>query len=235
MTAFPATSADLDWIVCVLTRRREPLVEYAPIFWRAAPDAGASHRAFIEYLLTEAGARAYRTTASVLIAAPRGDGWLIDDAFVEGEHWASGDGRDLWDVFDADCHGSQVRFVCPTYEHDRAEYAQAVGLAVTESWWLMELPSSGGGEPGVDVPLPGADAITVGAPPVYAPPGPILFLPAPTDVGTALSAAAAKAPELGCAAIVVNQRAGDHDLANSLTSAGFRRHCDYYTGIVRSV
>ncbi|WP_256838932.1 hypothetical protein [Ornithinimicrobium faecis] len=235
MIAVPATSADLDWIVSVLARRREPLVEYAPIFWRAAPDAGASHRAFIESLLTEGGARAFRTSASVLIAAPRGDGWLVDDAFVEGKHWACGDGRDLWAAFAADCHGSRVRFVCPTYEHDRADYARAVGLAVAESWWLLELPNSGGGEPGVNVPLPGADAVTVGAPPVYAPPGPVLFLPAPDDVDAALSVAVAKAPELGCAAIVVNQRAGDHDLANSLTSYGFRRHCDYYTGLVRSI
>jgi hypothetical protein len=221
--------------MCVLTRRRVPLVEYAPIFWRAAPDAAASHRAYIEYLVTEQGAPAYRTATSVLIAAPLGDGWLIDDAFVEGKNWAGEDGRDLWDAFDADCHGSPVRFVCPTYEHDRAEYAQAVGLAIAESWWLMELPSSGGGEPSVDIPISGADATTVSAPPIYAPPGPILFLPAITDAETALSAAVAKAPELGCAAIVVNQRAGDHDLGNSLTSSGFRRHCDYYTGIVRAI
>lgn len=236
MTVSVATPDDLDWIVQVLTRRREPLVEHAPVFWQLAPDAEANHRDFIEYLLTDGGARAYRTDDSVLIAAPRGAGWLIDDAYIRGEHWASGDGRDLWNALDADCHGSEVRLVCPTYEQDRAEFAQAASLAIAESWWLMELPNSGGGEAGAHVTLPGADAITVGAPPVYAPPGPILFLPTLTNTELALPAAIANAPELGCAAIVVNETADDDDgLARSLTATGFRQHCDYYTGTVRPI
>lgn len=234
MTASVATPEDLDWIVAVLTRRREPLVEYAPVFWQPAPDAKVNHRAFIEYLLTEGGAKAYRTDDCVLIAAPRGDGWLIDDAHIQGELWASGDGRDLWNAFDADCHGAEVRLVCPTYEQARAEFAQAAGLAIAESWWLMELPNSGGGEAGAQVTLPGADAITVGAPPVYAPPGPILFLRTVTNTDLALPAAISKAPELGCAAIVVNQ-IDDDGLARPLAAAGFRQHCDYYTGIVNSI
>lgn len=97
---------------------------------------------------------------------------------------------------------------------------------------LLELDGSGGGEPGLEVALPGAEAITVGAPPVYAPPGPILFLPAPTDATKALPAAISRAPALGCAAIVVNQGADDTDLGAALAAAGFRRHCDYFEGRV---
>ena len=126
-----------------------------------------------------------------------------------------------------------MRFVCPTYEVSRAEHATAAGLAVADSWWLHELPGSGGGQAGVGHVLPGADAVTVGAPPVYAPPGPILFLPAPTDAVTALPAALARAPELGCAAVVVNQRAGDGQLSATLEASGFRRHCDYDEGALR--
>ena len=235
MTVSVPTLEDLDWIVSVLARRREPLVEYAPVFWKPPPRAGVHHRAFIEFLLTDGGAKAYRTDASVLIATRRGDGWLVDDASVHGEPWAAGDGRGLWNAFEADCRGDDVRLVCPTYEHDRAGFAQAVGLSLAESWWLIEVPDSGGGEAGTRVTVPGAEALTVGAPPVYAPPGPILFLRAVTSPDLALSAAISEVAGLGCAAIVVNQTVEDDDLAMSLAAAGFRRHCDYYTGVVRAV
>lgn len=92
VTASVATADDQDWIVWVLTRRREPLVKFAPVLWRPPPDAEVHHRGFIECLLTEGRAKAYRTDDSVLIAAPRGDGWPIDDASIQGELWASGDG-----------------------------------------------------------------------------------------------------------------------------------------------
>lgn len=231
MAASLATLADLDWIVSACRQRRRPLIRQAPIFWQPAPDATILHRAFIERLLAD-GAKAYRTAGAVLVAVPRGSGWFVDDAHVPGGHWATGEGLDLWNALAADCGGCEVRLVCPTYEQDRAEFAQAAGLTVAESRWLVELPSSGGGETGKQLQLPGAEAITVGAPPVYAPPGPILFLPAPTDAGAALPAAIATAPELGCAAIVVNQTSGDDDLADVLAAAGFRRHCDYYTGTI---
>lgn len=235
VTASVATLDDLDWIVAVLVRRREPLVEYAPVFWKPAPGARRKHRAFIEYLLTEGGAKACRTEASVLIAARRGDGWLVDDASVHGAPWAAGDGRELWNAFDADSHGEDVRLVCPTYERDRAEFAQAAGLAVSESWWLMEVPDSGGGDVGTQVTVPGADALMVDAPAVYAPAGPILFLRAVANADLALPAAISRVGDLGCAAVVVNQTVDDDDLAVSLAAAGFRQHCDYYTGGIREL
>ncbi|MDN5804863.1 MAG: hypothetical protein L0H26_09820 [Microlunatus sp.] len=165
MTATLATIADLDWIVTVLAQRRRSLVPHAPVFWRPAPDAASRHRAFIEHLVGDGTGHAYRTAASVLIAARRGAGLLVDDAYVPGENWATGDGRVLWNALAADCDNSEVRFVCPTYEHARAEFAQDAGLAVAESWWLMELENSGGGDPGCQIELPGARAITTGAPP----------------------------------------------------------------------
>jgi hypothetical protein len=232
MKARALTVNDLDWVVTALARRREPLVGRAPIFWRPALEAAKNHRTFVEYLLTEAGAKGFRTDASVLIAAPRGDGWLIDDAYIPGERWADGDGQLLWDALVADCRGAAVRFVCPTHERDRCEFAGSVGLEVAESWWLMELAGSGGGQAGVEIDLPGAAALTVEAPPVYAPSGPILFLPAAVDAARAIPAAIEEAPKLGCAAIVVNQRAGDGASQAILAKAGFRQHCDYHTGTI---
>lgn len=230
-----ATSADVDWIVTVLEERRKPLVQLAPVFWRPAPDAATKSQEYIEYLLTDGGARGYRTDDGVLIAAPRGDGWLVDDMYVRGDRWADGGGKDLWNALTNDVGGSEIRFVCPTYEPHRAEFARATGLTVAESWWLRELDSSGG-EPSIQVQLPGADAITVPAPPVYAPPGPILFLPgAPSDPFVAIPAAVKKAEELGCASVVVNVVLGADELASTLRAAKFRQHCDYYTGTVRAL
>lgn len=234
MTAAAATLDDLDRIVGLLARRRAPLVECAPIFWRPAPDAAARHRDFLRHLLTEGGAHAFCTDEAVLIAAPRGAGWLVDDMCVPGESWAT-DGGELWDALDRQCHGEEVRFVCPTYESERAAFATAVGLEVEESWWLRELTGSGGGEPGVEVALPGADAITVAAPPVYAPPGPMLFLPGPITSADALPVALLAARSHGCAGVVVSQRSGDAQLSKALQSHAFRRHCDFYQGVVAPV
>ncbi|MEO5710609.1 MAG: hypothetical protein ABIQ59_12390, partial [Nocardioidaceae bacterium] len=193
-------------------------MEFAPLFWRLAPDASASHRAYLEHLVSDVGGKAFRTDASILVAVPRGEGWLVDDLYVPGPDWAASDGRSLWNALDGEAHGATVRFVCPTYEKDRAEFARTAGLAVAESWWLMELSGAGGGEAGVRVELAGAvEAVTVAAPPVYDPQGPVLFLPAVINAHIALPDAVATAPRLGCAAIVVNQVAGHDALAEALS------------------
>jgi hypothetical protein len=230
MAATTVTPDDLDWLVAVLRRRREALVPHAPVFWRPAPDADARHRAYLHLLLTESGARAWRTSTSVLVAARRGGGWLVDDLHVE----AASDALDLWNAFAPACGGDDVRLVAPAYERERAAHAVAAGLSVAETWWLLEL-DSGGGEPGASVDLAGADAdaVTVAAPPVYAPPGPMLFLSAVTG-GAALAAAVEQAPALGSAGVVVNQRAGDA-FGPALTGLGFRRHCDFFEGVIRPI
>lgn len=233
MAARVVTVDDVDWVVAALGRRRAPLVEHAPVFWRPAVDATERHRDFITHLITDGGARAYRTQASVLIATPRGDGWLIDDAAVKDGRWCGGDGVTLWNALASDVAGAQARFVSPTYEGERGEFAQAAGLRLDASWWLLELEGSGGGQAGIQVRLPGADAVTVAAPPVYAPPGPILFLPGTDDPAPALLAVRDRAQQLGCAAIVVNQGAKVARLTDHLASGGFRRHCDYYAGAIQ--
>jgi hypothetical protein len=233
VTASLASLDDLDWIIARLAERRAPLVALAPIFWRPAPDAVERHQAFIEHLLTEGGGLAYRTADSVLVASPRGDGWLVDDLHVHHGRWTT-DGIDLWNALAADHRGQDVRLVCPRYELDRAAFASSIGLRIAETWWLIEL-GTGGGEARVTVSLPGADAITVGAPPVYAPPGPMLFLPSLQGSTTAVPAALDRAPELGCAGIVVNQIASDQGMVEVLHAAGLRPHCDYFTGIIDTI
>jgi hypothetical protein len=230
MSVRAVTPDDLDWIVAVLAERRKPLVSKAPIFWRPAEHAAQFHRAFLAKLLTQAGARGYRTDTAVLIAAPRKHGWVIDDAYVPDERWADPAALALWTAFAADCSGDLVRFVCPVYEQERGAFARRAGLTVAESWWLMELPGSEGGQAGLNIDLPGAAAFTTAAPPVYAPPGPMLFLSDVAEPQSAIPAAVPEALRRRCAGIVVSQHPDDSALAAKLDDIGFRQHCDYYTG-----
>ena len=233
MPASTLEVADINWGVELLKRRRDPLIKLAPVFWRPAADASSIHRQFIEFLLTDGGAHGFRTDEAVLIAAPRGDGWLVDDMYVPGSAWGSTDGGALWNALDSVAHGTPVQFVCPVYENDRADFAEAAGLTIAESWWLLELPNGpSGGEAGVRIDLAGTKALTVAAPPVYDPGGPVLYIPVLGDAPAGLPAALESARDLGCPAIVVNQVAGDASPAQALNEAGFQRHCDYYTGII---
>ena len=126
--AAAVTPDDLDWLLGVLRRRREVLVPYAPVFWRPAPDADAHHRAYLQHRLADGGARAWRTSTSVLVAAPRCEGWLVDD--LAFGHRA--DGLELWDAFAAEHAGDEVRLVAPTYESSRTSLAVDARLTLAE-------------------------------------------------------------------------------------------------------
>lgn len=233
MIASPADVGDVDWIVERLAERRAPLTPLAPVFWRPAPDAADRHRAYVGHLLADGGALAYRTAHFVLVANPRGDGWVVDDLHVAAERWTI-DGIELWNALASDRRGDAVRFVCPTYESARVDFASDVGLELAETWWLIEL-ASGGGEAGVSVTLPGAEAVTVAAPPVYAPPGPMLLVPSPVNAVTAVPSAVDAAPALGCAGVVVSQGVGDRSMVGALRAAGLRPHCHFFEGILEPV
>lgn len=224
------TADDLDWVVVALDERRKLLTAHAPIFWHPSQHAVRIHRSYLARLLTQAGARGYRTDTAVLIAAPSPPGWIVDDALVPQERWDTPDADALWRAFTADCSGDPVRFVCPRYEQERGAFAIRVGLTLAESWWLKELPGSQGGQAGLTVDLPGASAFTTAAPPVYAPPGPMLFLPEVANPQTAIPAALSEAPRRGCAGIVISQRPDQATLADELRGTSFRQHCDYYAG-----
>src|ERR1700761_3067910 len=107
------TEDDLDWVVAVLAERRKLLVPHAPIFWHPSQDADRIHRAYLARLLTQAGAKGYRTDKAVLIAAPSRAGWIVDDARIPSEQWSTPDADTLWRAFTTDCSGDPVRFVCP--------------------------------------------------------------------------------------------------------------------------
>lgn len=225
---------DVAFIARTLRRRRGALLPYAPVFWRPAEGALATHEAYLKDAL-EGSARAYRTAESVLVAMS-GDGaqWCVDDVAIPDGTWIGGEGQQLWDAFAADCAGGRVRFVVPTYEPARAELAERAGLTVEQSWWLRELPDSGGGEPNLEVNVEGAEAVTAYGPPVYAPPGPMLMVHRVTDPARAVESIVTTARRLGCAGVVLVDDRRDANLPPAATAAGLRRHCDFYEGSIRS-
>ena len=115
------------------------------------------------------GARGYGTERSVLVAAPRGEGWLVDDAAVDdGGRRRSGGSSGMRSPPTARRRRPPG---VPTYDTDRAEHATRAGLDRGRVVVAEGAARIGGGQSAIDVALPGADAVTVGAPPVYAPRG----------------------------------------------------------------
>jgi hypothetical protein len=227
----PLTVDDLDWAVAVLARRRAALVPYAPVYWRAAPSAAEVHRTYLRHLITEAGGLSFRTDEALLIAVPGRHGWTIDDAAVPDGGWDAV-GRQLWAAFAAKAAGDAVRFVCPTPEFERLEFAVGLGLEVAESWWHLEVTQSAGGN-GVRTPeVDGATVEYVQAPPVYDPGGEILFLRQVTDPARALASAQFRAAAQGNPLVVVSRMVGDMALVEALEATRFRRHCDFAQGQV---
>jgi hypothetical protein len=222
---------DVDWIVERLAERRQELVTHAPAYWRPASDAEHRHRVFIEALLGDGGAVGLRSHDELMLAQPRGSGWLVDDAAVAEDKWET-DGSDLWAAL-LDAVSGPMRWVCPVPEPERRAFVATRGFELAESWWHrdVDVPLAALDAPG-QVAVVGASARLVQAPPVYAPGGPILFLTDVSGADEALVDAVSQAPHLGAPVIVVSQAPADSDLGAELTLAGFKRHCDFLESTV---
>lgn len=226
------TNSDLEWAVDLLTRRREALVPFAPVYWAPVPDARDRHREFLRGHLNGEipGAVGIRTDHAVLFGLARPDDTLLlDDVAVTDESYWDPDGRAL---ILAAARGRRVRFVCPTPEAARRACAESLGLATVEAWWHRELELTG--HPGVGaLEVAGAEVRLVDAPPIYAPGGPIAFVTAFDDAGS-LEAAEAIGAAHGAVLSVVSQRAGAEQLERVLSARRYVRHCEFLEGIPRS-
>lgn len=222
---------DLDWAVEQLARRRARLAPHAPLYWRPARDAEATHRRFLDSALGGGGI-GFRTDDALMIATPgRSRGWTLDDVVVDDGDWDD-TGTQLWDALRRDIAGSSIRFVCPTPEPGRARFAREQGLCSQASWWQLVVERVRAPLDGPDPQVDGATSALVPAPPIYDPGGAILFLTGVTDPYRALPSAEAQAQRLGSPIIVVEQPASDTELASRLDEAHFYRHCDFFTGTV---
>lgn len=225
------TPPDLDWLVERLDARRRALTPFAPVYWRPAPDARTRHRDYLAFLLSEGGAVGFRTDDDLIVAQPRGLGWLIDDAAVADDKWDS-DALQLWEALRSEVAGS-MRWTCPVPERARLDFAESRGFRRTESWWHHH---TSGELSTVDgdglVHVAGASARLVPAPPVYAPGGPILFLTDVRDPASALGQALSTSRRCGSPVVVVSQPAADSTLGEQLEAHDFTRHCDFLDGSV---
>ena len=223
------TMADLTWVVDLASARRERITPFAPRFWKPAPNARELHAAFLSSLIDSPEVISVRTDKGFLFGMPHNDLLLVDDmALQDDSDWPT-DGRVLlrWAG-----EIGPLRFVCPVPEEPRTSTASAVGLAKVESWWHRDL------EPGADRLPEGGDPVLivdeaqgrlVPAPPVYAPGGPVLLVTQVTspDSLTGIERAAA---QRGAYVSVVTHQHRDEQLAELLTSAGYKRTTDYYEG-----
>lgn len=229
MVARRVTPLDVAWLVERLADRRRSLATFAPTYWRPASDARCRHREFLRDLLGDGGAVGFRTDDSVIIAQPRSQGWLIDDAAVAEARWES-EGAELWDALRSETSGS-LRWVCPVPEREGLRFVGSRGFELVESWWHRDIEdeAASGDEVGA-VSVVGAAARLVSAPPVYAPGGPILFLTDVQEPDAALEDAVRKASVLGSPVVVVSQTPRDDTVATKLRAHGFNRHCDFLDG-----
>ena len=119
-------------------------------------------------------------------------------------------------------------------ERKRRDFARALGLRLSTSWWHLALGETGPpAEVGAAPRIEGARAALVPAPPVYDPGGPVLFVTGMTSAAC-LPAAEAEALLLGSPVVVVDQPPSARGMAAALEAAGYRRHCDFFTGTARA-
>jgi hypothetical protein len=223
------TKSDLTWAVDLASARRERIVPFAPRFWKPAPNARELHAAFLSSLIDSPEVISVRTDKGFLFGMRRNDLVLVDDMALEDDADWPADGQVLlrWAG-----ETGRLRLVCPVPEEPRTSTASAVGLANVESWWHRDLEPAADRLPEVDDPVlivAEAKGRLVPAPPIYAPGGPVLLVTQVTSPDSLTGIERAAAQRGACVSVVTHQL-GDEQLAELLTSAGYKRTTDYYEG-----
>jgi hypothetical protein len=228
----PLVADDLDWVVDLAARRGEERQSVAPRFWRRAPDARHVHARYLGSLIEDPAVPAMRTDHVFAFGVHRPGILLVDDMAADrADRWAT-EGAALLRRLVGE---RRVRFVCPVHEPDRAVLAVELGLRCAETWWhrdLVEPPAVLQTDESLQV--RGAQGRLVGAPPVYAPGGPVLFVTELSD-RRALIEMEQQGASRGAAVSVVTQAPEDGVREELLLAAGYRRTCDFYEGARKAV
>lgn len=220
--------ADLPWVLEVTAQRRAALVPHAPRFWRSADDAAEKHRVHLGRLINDPAARSLRTDHGYAIGMASPPRLIIDDMVVDENHYQN-EGIALLQAIAAN---SDVRFVCPTFETQRAELARNVGLTVVESWWhrdLEEAESTAAHHIPEDLNVDGTHGRLVSAPPIYDPGGPVLFV-TKLRSASALREIELRAAKDGATVSVIAVKADDNSVERLARDNGYRRTTDFFEG-----
>ena len=228
----PLTITDLPWVLTLTKSRRAQLASRAPRFWKPSEDADERHSEWLRHLIESDETLSIRTPTGFLFGQTRsGAQTLVDDMAMESpEAWMT-DGVDLLRA--AESLGRPLRFVCPVFESERARAAEALGLALDETWWHLDLPASSGA-PSLDtedVSCNGAVGRLVLAPPVYDPGGRVLLVTRADDEA-ALALVEQKAARAGATVSVVSQLPTDDRLIDLLQQRGYTRTTDFYATVM---
>jgi hypothetical protein len=225
------TTADVDWVVDLASRRRQRIVKFAPRFWQPAPGARSAHTSFMTGLIQASEVVSIRTDQGFVVGVPDRGRMVIDDMALEDDALWPTDGDVL---LRQAARSGPLRVVCPVPEASRRTAVANLGLSVVETWWHRDLkpdpaPARTSGETRLVV--GGAEARLLSAPPVYAPGGPVLLI-ATVATASALGAIERAARRRGSVVAVVSQQPDDQATADLLKSAGYKRTTDFFEGSV---
>jgi hypothetical protein len=208
--------ADLDWVVALNGRRRQLLADFAPRFWRPAPDASTRQRDYLRDQIRDPVVVSLRTDWGLVFAGRRGSWLEVDDLALEDDGCWPRDGAVLLRAVNTT---GDLRFVCPVPEPARRRTAVDLGWELAEVWWHRDLPERPASPPAeVVVAVPGACGRLIDPPPVYLPGGPVLLAEEVRD-GSALATIEEIAASRGAVVSVVSRtpdqptdflRAGGH-------------------------
>lgn len=222
----PLMQDDLEWVLDLSGARRERIVDFAPRFWRPAPQARHVHGAHLSRQIANPEVISVRTDHGFLLGPKRGERLDIDDMALDDDSRWSGDGYRL---LRAAAAADGLRFVCPVPEPERTRAAVELGMSIGETWWHRDLDPAGEPAP-FDEPslaVDGGVGRLVDAPPVYAPGGPVV-LTGDVAHAAALGAIEQLAAVHGATVSVVSQQPDDARRVEILESAGYKRTTDFF-------
>ena len=147
----PATEADVDAIVALMSERRHLYEQFEPRFWRVAENVDAVHRPWLEFLVADESvvslvAEVDGAFAGFVIATigpappvydPGGLAAMIDDYAVVGDTWET-TGRALLDAVTERVRErgvAQVIVVCGHRDAAKRSALQHAGLSLASEWY----------------------------------------------------------------------------------------------------
>jgi hypothetical protein len=223
---------DAQWAAEMMERRRRDYVRYSPVFWRPAEGVVGPHAQFLRGRITAETTVALRTGCGFIICERRGSkGWVDDFAVEPPEAWDSDGAALLLAAAERLAAADGVATVVVVTAHAdlaKSEMLASLSLALTEQWWVRELPPVGPAAAPGQFNGPGFAGTLGPAPAVYNPGGPV-FQNDRAGERTGVVAIERAAAAHG-AVLAVLPAGPDAALAPELRQRGWHVASDWYQG-----